>query len=110
MEQLIAHLFGDYVFQNQWMADNKTSNSGVAAIHAFIYSLMFLPLVNSSWAYIVIALTHFFIDRFRLAQYWVNLYGIGTGPNVPPFLSIWLLIIVDNTFHLTINYLSIRYL
>ena len=44
MEQLIAHLFGDYVFQNDWMAQNKTSSDWAAVVHAVVYTLPFLLL------------------------------------------------------------------
>lgn len=73
MEQLILHLFGDYVTQSDWMAQNKTKQSVPAAAHALVYSLPFLLIVNrahSPWmAWLVILSTHFLIDRFRLARY-----------------------------------------
>lgn len=111
MTQLIAHLLGDYCLQNQWMADNKTKRHAVALAHVLLYTSVFVILCTTSWkALAVIGGTHFFIDRYRLAKYWVDLYGIGVGPNVPPFLSVWLLIIVDNTFHLSINALALAYM
>lgn len=96
------------------MASRKTQSNLAAAIHAWVYTLPFLILVPMSFeGYVVIALTHYLIDRYRLARWWCSLVGIGTkglweknDPNTPPFLSVWLMIIVDNTFHLIINYLS----
>jgi len=118
MLQLIAHLIGDYCLQNQWMANNKTSRWLPALVHALLYTLPFL-LVTQSWqALAVIGLTHAIIDRYRLAKYWVRLWGIGV-PGIlwgrsseppPPFLAVWLLIIVDNTAHLAINYAAIAWL
>lgn len=216
MTQLLAHLFGDYILQSDWMAQNKTKRSWPALAHALLYSLCFVPLlwvaaqhiptatvpvvnscpataattavftcstvmVNTSmgllpvaaakitppavipayfrWLpWLVIFSTHFLIDRFRLARYvvwaknwmgprkkwyrciaggrsyWTDsdqeadsldvdnynvfyrptppLWACPTGypPNQPPWLSTWLLIIADNTLHLTINYLALRYL
>lgn len=85
MLQLLAHLFGDYILQSDWMAQNKTKNSDAAIVHALIYSLCFVPLLlfgaRHSWipqivdypvnvaAWLVIFSTHFLIDRFRLARY-----------------------------------------
>lgn len=108
MPELICHLFGDYVFQNQWMADHKTRSWRVAAVHALVYSLMFLVLCPSLPAWLVIFGTHLVIDRFRLAGYWCRWYGIGRG--VPDWLQVWLVIIVDNAWHLLINHLALRYL
>lgn len=69
MIQLILHLLGDYVTQSDWMAQNKTKCSKAAAAHAITYSLPFLLLKPSWAAFAVILVTHFFIDRFRLARY-----------------------------------------
>lgn len=55
------------------MAQNKTRASLPAFVHALIYSLPFLLLVSSAHsplaAWMVIFVTHFLIDRFRLARY-----------------------------------------
>lgn len=78
MTQLICHLFGDYVFQNQVMATRKRSSWLWAMVHVFIYSLVFLAVMRPSWsAMAVIAGTHLLIDRFALAGYWIRFYGIG---------------------------------
>ena len=111
MLQLIAHLIGDYCLQNQWMADNKTKAWFPAVVHVTIYTLVCFVLLTHSWAALaVIGGTHLLIDRFRLAGYWCRFYGVGAAPHVPPFLSVWLLIIVDNTIHLSINYAALLYL
>lgn len=139
MEQLILHLFGDYVTQSQWMADNKSKAWWPAFAHALVYSLPFLLIMQRPpphgalfpTAFAVILWSHFLIDRYRLARYVVYLKNIlfnwgspgprarlpwsdcnATGyPNtMPPWLSVWLLIAADNTLHLTINYLALRYL
>jgi hypothetical protein len=34
----------------------------------------------------------------------------GYTPNTPPFMAVWLMIIVDNLMHVTINALALRYL
>lgn len=136
MIQLILHLIGDYVTQSDWMANNKTKRHWPAFVHAVVYSLPFL-LLRPSWAaFAVILGTHFLIDRYRLAVKvvkWKNIIGdadfyqmhnldirtklvpkfsTGTGypEGTPPFLAVWLLIAADNTLHIAINYLALRYL
>ena len=127
MLQLILHLIGDYLLQSDWMALNKTKCSKAAAAHAITYSLPFLILDPSLTAFAVICITHFFIDRFRLARYVVYARNIILQPkkfrnkwtdcqetryhkDMPQWLSLWLLVACDNTIHLLINFLALEYL
>lgn len=124
MEQLILHLFGDYVLQTDWMATNKTKRMTVAVVHAAVYSLPFLLLEPSMVALGVIFATHLVIDRYRLARFvvfaknwttqpslrWADCSSTGYHKDAPPWLAFWLLIIADNTMHLTINYAALRWL
>ena len=137
MPQLLAHLIGDYVLQNHWMGQNKTKAWLPAIVHVAFYSLPFLLLADNWRQMAVISGTHLLIDRFRLARYWNEWWGIG-NPGIlwtawdvdafpweynwglvrervdegraPDWLAVWLLIIVDNTMHLTINWASLTYL
>ena len=127
MLQLILHLIGDYLLQSDWMALNKTKCSKAAAAHALVYSLPFLILDPSLAAFSVICITHFFIDRFRLARYvvyarnivlqpkkyrypWKDCEETGYHKDVPQWLSLWLLVACDNTIHLLINWAALTYL
>lgn len=146
MEQLLAHLWGDYIMQSDWMANNKTSKSIACFFHAIIYTWLFLFLTDSILALMLIGGSHFVIDRWRLAKYvvyaknlslapqveiwkqnpaeqqfgdmdelkekwsWENCQATGYPSETPAFLAVWLLIIADNTLHLTINYLALKYL
>ena len=128
MEQLILHLFGDYVTQSDWMAQNKTKQFEPAFVHALVYSAPFGLLTQHArlpWcAFTVILLTHFLIDRFRLARYvvfaknfigwpwptWEDCKATGYPSDRPAWLAVWLLIVADNTMHLAINYAALRWL
>lgn len=124
MEQLLIHLWGDYITQTDWMANNKTKRNLAAFAHATVYTLPFLLLTQSLTALLVIGITHFYIDRYRLARYvlftknwitdrtlkWADCNATGYHKDVPAWLSIWLMIIADNVLHLTINYAAIRWL
>lgn len=124
MEQLLLHMFGDYITQTDWMATNKTKKSLAAIIHAAVYSLPFLLLGPSLMALLVIFSTHALIDRYRLARYvvyaknwvtqpslkWADCSATGYHKDTPPWLAVWLLIVADNTMHLMINYSALRWL
>ena len=128
MPELLCHLFGDYILQNHWMANTKTRSWVAALVHALFYTLPFLLLTLDPVALAVICGTHALIDRYRLAFYWVNFWGVGVEGEVvpllrrasgvrgqpvepaPPFIEFWLCILVDNTAHLTINHLALYYL
>lgn len=125
MLQLILHLIGDYVFQTDRMADEKVKNFRMALLHAFIYSVPFYIFIDISiLAFMVIFLSHAVIDRYRVAKYiifarnklhdrslrWEDCSATGYHHDRPIWLTVWLMIIADNTLHLTINYLAIAYL
>jgi len=123
-DQLMAHVVGDFVLQSDWMARQKTSRTVPALAHAGVYVLPFLFLTTNPLTLAVIGGTHFLIDRFRLARYltfirnlpwpksptWAECRETGFPPSVPPHLSAWLLIIVDNAIHIMINALAIKYI
>ena len=122
---LILHLIGDYILQSDKMATEKTSKTGMALLHAFVYSVPFWVFLDLSLtAYLVIFLSHAVIDRYRLARYviffknkihdrslkWQDCSDTGFHKSRRNWLVVWLLIITDNTIHLTINYLAYNYL
>lgn len=129
---LLAHFIGDYVLQNNAMAKYKTSNTKVAFIHGFIQGLLLEIVVmafypNTIWwvvytIFLITWLSHSYIDRYRLAKpiIWAinqiapkserypwykakenNGHSFGT----PNYMSNWLMIIFDNTLHLTITFI-----
>jgi hypothetical protein len=64
--QILVHLWGDFVFQSDWMAMNKSKRSFNCLIHVLIYTSFFLLLTISWKALLVISVTHFLIDRFPI--------------------------------------------
>ena len=124
MDQLLLHLIGDYVTQTDWMARTKTRLPFAALCHALVYTLPFLLLAPSLTAILVIGVSHFLIDRFRLARYlafgknrltdwhlkWADCRATGFPAEVPAGHAFWLMILIDNTMHLSINYAALRWL
>lgn len=124
-DQLLCHMIGDYILQTDYMAQSKTKQSLAAALHAGSYTLPFLFLTQSPMALAFIAITHFLIDRFRLAKYicWAKnqvapkawRYPLSEGSKFgykdEPFaLNIWLVIIADNTLHWIMNGIALKFL
>lgn len=124
MHELILHLIGDYLLQTEQMALKKVQSWFWAIFHAGVYSLPFLLVINRWEAWVVIFGTHAVIDRYRLANYACrlkNTFWFGSGrpeydpdtgyaKDTPLHVKFWLVVIVDNTIHLTINHLALRYL
>ena len=122
-DQILAALVGDYILQSHTMAIRKVMNSTYAFYHSLIYSLPFFFLTANPLAILVIIATHFVIDRWRLARYFVwfknyifhphirpgEITATGFPEETPIWLAGWLMIIVDNIFHIVCNGLALRY-
>lgn len=125
-EIALAHLVGDYILQSHWEAQEKTNRWWPAVLHAVTYGLPFLFVTQSPWALLVIVGTHAVLDRYRLARHviwlknhlaprhtwrpWSECSATGFPPETPPWLAVWLLIIVDNAIHLLINFAAVYWL
>ena len=124
---LLAHLVGDYVFQSHWMATQKVERWWPAIVHGVTYTLPYALVTQSPWALLVICLTHIVIDRFRLAKHvgWLKnqlgprssrptwseaMANGGYSVTTPQWMSIWLMIVTDNTLHLLINTAAVVWL
>jgi hypothetical protein len=128
---LFGHFFGDFVFQNKWMAVNKSASHFKCFVHCFIYTLctcLFTGVWVPWWVALVFS-SHFAIDRWSLADRWLALikgrslkdfyhYGhlnIPSADNKSEYQNYYTLrgsftglvySVVDNTFHLAIGYYS----
>lgn len=115
MEQLLIHLVGDYVIQNDWMALNKKKRNWIGElacqIHCITYSLPFL-FVGSWFSVLLIYASHYLLDRTNIASWLIalkngmsDIKNFGFTHDRPFAISIWLNIFFDNTLHLVCNYL-----
>ena len=87
MEQLLAHIFGDYILQSDWMAMNKSKRSLPCLVHVILYTSVFLFLTTSWKALLVIGAFHFLFDRFPIIirrMIWLKNH-IGPGFKFVPF-------------------------
>lgn len=92
--------WAEKVKKYQWAGYYCTLHCSLYTMAFFACCFWFLPW----WAYPVIFLTHWPVDRYRLAYKFMMLYGrqkeFATG-----MFSPWSVIVVDNTFHLIVAYL-----
>lgn len=121
---LLPHVVGDYVLQNDWMAQRKTILWRAAILHALMYGLPFAPLIAlgaldvEGWG--VVVSSHAVIDRLRWGRILAGWLGVGNPKawavrmclkldpgaqitDAPTPLALWLPIIVDNALHMMIN-------
>jgi len=98
MDWLLAHLTGDFILQNDWMATGKKNSSWICLVHVCVYMLPFLLLDLSAVQLVLIALQHWVQDRTGLVNQYLKIAG-KSGFAGPPF-SPWSMIVVDNIFHL----------
>ena len=126
-DQLILHAIGDYVLQSDWMANTKTEKSFACVVHTTTYTLPFFLFTGASLeALAFICITHFIIDRWRIAKYvcyvknfigprsswkpWKECTTTGYHKDRPPWMTVWLLIITDNLMHVVCNAAALRWL
>lgn len=84
-ELLLGHLVGDYLVQNEWMAQNKAKNTAIgwlaATVHCIIYTLA-VCLIMWNWTpiwIVAVFFSHFFIDKFALGYIYLKyLKGLDT--------------------------------
>jgi hypothetical protein len=105
---LCGHLVGDFILQNDYLALNKTRAHFPCLVHCLLYTLaVFLfafPFLHPL-ACLPIFVLHYPLDRYALARRWMlhvsRQQQFATGPCAP-----WSVIVVDNTFHLVVLYLT----
>jgi hypothetical protein len=113
-ELLLGHLVGDYLLQNEWMAQNKAKNTWVgwlaAIIHCIIYTLAVCTIMwewNLIWV-IAVFFSHFFIDKFAFGYWYLkHIKGLDTYSYKMVYLSelragfnAVIYTVTDNTMHL----------
>lgn len=98
MHWIYAHLIGDYILQNDWMALNKKKKNIPALVHTAIYCLPFLFCSLSLWQIGLIGVQHFLQDRTTFINWLMRVKGSEKFANGP--CSPWSIIITDNIVHI----------
>ncbi|MBC8105775.1 MAG: DUF3307 domain-containing protein [Anaerolineae bacterium] len=97
---IVGHMVGDYLLQNDWLAEGKKRSSLICALHCAIWVLS-VCVATSCWIPWVIAflfITHFAQDRTGFVRWYM--VAIGQDKFASPPMAPWSIIVVDNVFHL----------
>jgi hypothetical protein len=101
MEQIICHLIGDYLLQNNWMALNKTKSLLPAVCHCLAYTLPFAMITQDPLKLFAIFFGHLIVDHSGIVKELSDYQLKGCED-----YQKWILGIVrDNTVHLAFNYI-----
>lgn len=102
MDWLIGHLIGDYLLQNDWMAQGKKKAHWPCFVHVALYTASVMLLSQwPLWAAAIVFIPHYAIDRWQFVPWWMDSIGqktfrLALGP--------WSMIVVDNVMHLVCLY------
>lgn len=99
---LVGHLVGDYLFQNGWMATNKTKRLDALVVHSTVYTIaVFLTSLCSTplnmEAVILVFSGHVICDQGAFIRWWTK-----HVQRPPVSEQKWLTIMADQSFHLII--------
>lgn len=100
---IVGHFVGDYLLQNDWMANNKKRKSLPCLVHVVLYTaavMLFSGWFTHQHALAItaaIAIPHFIIDRSHIPYWYMLAVGQKNFAHVP--MAPWSIIAVDNTMH-----------
>ena len=96
MHWIYAHLIGDYILQNDWMAKNKKSNSFICLIHVSTYMLPFIFTNINMIGILLIGIQHYIQDRTQFVSWFCK----KTNKFQDEHNKFWGHVVVDNVFHI----------
>lgn len=122
---LLGHLFGDYLLQTKKMALGKSqpgwNGLGWCWFHCLVYTAVVCLFwwTANPWVVLIVFLSHYPIDRWSLAGRWLKLigsrdfiaahYSNDQYKDLDVAFSCLVYAVADNTFHLALLYLAIRF-
>ncbi len=98
MHWIYAHLIGDYLIQNDWMAKGKKVSSWICLVHVLTYLLPFLLCGLEWWKIAAIGVQHFAQDRTGVIVWVLN--NTGKADFAKPPMAPWSIIVTDNIIHI----------
>lgn len=104
---IIGHLVGDYILQNDWMAQNKKKSSWPCVVHCFLWTCSIMMFTGWGrhqgwWGWIIMAalfVPHFIQDRTQIIGWMMSREWYQPKFSQPP-MAPWSLVVVDNVWHI----------
>ncbi|MCK5542350.1 MAG: DUF3307 domain-containing protein [Desulfobacterales bacterium] len=93
---IYAHLIGDYLFQNDWMAENKKKNSVICLVHVFAYMTPFIFTQLNEIQLLLIAGQHYAQDRTNFVAWFCK----KTNKFQNDYSKFFGHVIIDNVIHI----------
>lgn len=99
---IIGHLVGDFLLQNDWMAQGKKRSSLICGVHCLVYTATIAVFGGwlTWWVLGIVFASHFAQDRTGIVRWWMH--KAGQRAFAEPPMAPWSLIVVDNTLHLLV--------
>lgn len=98
MHWIYAHMIGDYILQNDWMARNKKFNSLICFVHVFTYMIPFIFTDLNPLQLILIATQHYIQDRTIIIAWFFKVTKKYQGMSGTDLF--WANVITDNVVHI----------
>lgn len=98
MHYVYAHLIGDYLLQNDWMANQKKKKIWPCLVHVIFYMLPFLLCQMQWWQLLAIGLQHYLQDRTNFVVWFMKIKG--SKHFAEPPCAPWSIFLTDNIIHL----------
>ena len=74
MNPFVAHVVGDFILQNEWMATRKKERSIACLVHILVYLTPFLVCQLKWWQIVLIGVQHFAQDRTNFILWWLRVW------------------------------------
>lgn len=69
---VFAHLIGDFVLQNDFIASDKGKNDYILIVHCLLYIAPFALIFSLTWHLIPILIIHIVVDRLKARHKVIN--------------------------------------
>ena len=110
MNYLIGHLIGDYILQNDWMAQNKKKENLPCFVHCLLWTIS-VVVCTGWWIYpsvwFLVFASHWIFDRTQISMWYMKITKKSSQDN--PFFPL-VYVAVDNTCHLTLLWLLSKWI
>jgi hypothetical protein len=95
---IYAHLIGDFLIQNDWMAEGKKRSSVICTVHVLTYMLPFLFCHLTPLQFLLIYAQHWLQDRTPFVIWFMRRTGHEKFASPP--MAPWSVIVVDQILHI----------